>query len=125
MTVNVLVHCSKVVCLLMVAGPVLKVISLDLFFHIKSRLNSGCVTRYLEWAKVAVGHAFEIQLVTLTEIYRGYFGRHDGLLFFFNVVLPCRCVSSDSIVCCLKLLSSSYLTSANLEVGPTRTYCAS
>jgi hypothetical protein len=32
-------------------------------------LNSGCITRYLEWAKVAVGHAFEILLVTLTEIY--------------------------------------------------------
>ncbi len=69
MTVNVLVHCSEVICLFMVAGPVLKVISLDLVLHIKSRLNSGCVTRYLEWAKVADGHAFEILLVTLTEIY--------------------------------------------------------
>lgn len=69
MTVNVLVHCSEVVCLLMVTGPILKVISLDLVLHIKSRLNSGCVTHYLEWAKVAVGHAFEILLVTLTEIY--------------------------------------------------------
>jgi len=60
MTVDVLVHCSEVVCLLMVAGPVLKIISLDFILHIKRSLNSGCVTRYLEWAKETVCHALEI-----------------------------------------------------------------
>lgn len=68
MAINILVHRSEVVYLLMEAGPVLKIISLDLFFHIKRRLNSRCVARYLEWAKDAVGHTLETRKVTLTEI---------------------------------------------------------
>ena len=69
MAIDILVHRPKVVCLLMEAGPVFEIISLDLVFHIKRRLNSRSVASYLEWAKETVGHTLKILRVTLTEIY--------------------------------------------------------
>lgn len=68
MIVDILVHCPEVVCLLVEAGPVLEVISFDLFFHIKRCLDRCCVSRDLEWAENAIAHAPEVLRVALTKI---------------------------------------------------------